>query len=253
MNTPSFRFIVFCFALIAGGCSSGKEAARNNLVPYDTLTVGSLNLATLARRIEKDDAAQLARIVRRENLHILAVQGVTRYPQVTTRIDLVDELTARIEMYSAFGESANFSGRQTGNAVFSIYPIRSQRNTQYEGLQSNAFESAFQATIDCGLRDVVVVSTHLPEALTDADQRVCAKMLVSLKADYENNAMVVAGNLPASPNPTADFVVARSKESNSLFWFSRDGSLRLLSKKTAKTPLGTMVIARLEIFRALQP
>lgn len=247
---PRFAFLVFVLAI---GCSPTKEPLKKSPEPYDTLTVGSLNVAKLSKRIEKSDITRLAQIIDNEELHILAVWGITRYPQVATRVDLVDELTARAGIYSAFGESATISGRQTGNAVLSVYPIRAQRTTHYEGLRSTTFESAFQVVIDCGLRDVAVVSTHLPENASQGDVTVCMNTLATIQAHYADHAMVIAGNLPASHNPAGEYLSARAEGKEIPFWYSNDGSLRLLSQKTLRTPLGTMTVARLAIFRPPVP
>lgn len=247
---PRFALLVFVLAI---GCSPTREAVKKSPEPYDTLTVGSLNVANLSRRIEKNDITRLARIIDDEGLHLLAIAGITRYPQVSTRVDLVDELTTRAGIYSAFGESATISGRQTGNAVFSVYPIRAQRTTHYEGLQSNTFESAFQAVIDCGLRDVAVISTRLPESASRPDISLCMETLASLHAQYKDYALIIAGNLPASPDPAGEFLTARAEGNITPLWYSNDGSLRLISQKSVKTPLGMMTVARLAIFRSPVP
>jgi hypothetical protein len=254
MNVLSPHFVVLLFILAIGGCSSSQDVGDKTPEPYDTLTVGSLNIANLGRRIETNDVARLARIVREENLHVLSIAGITRYPQLRTRVDIVDEIASRIDMYSGFGESATISGRQTGNAVLSVYPIRSQRTTEYRGLQTKSFESAFQAMVDCGLRDVMVVSTHLPEHPTNAEVAACVNTLASLRLEYSNYSMIIAGNLPTSSDRVKGFAVVRSTEGDvPVFWYSNDGSLRLVSQKRVKTPLGTMLVARFGIFRPLLP
>jgi endonuclease/exonuclease/phosphatase family metal-dependent hydrolase len=265
MNALFFR-IILCsfFSLFLLGCSSSKEVKKEEppspvkqpVVPEDTIHVASLNLAKLSRRIENDDIAQLAKILKRESIHILALEAVTRYPELTTRLDIVDELRAKTEMYSGFGETINLSGKQTGNAVLSVYPIRSTQSTLYEGLQSKSFASAFQAIVDCGVRDVVIVSTHLPEKASDADQMMCVNTLISLGSFYSNRPMIIAGNLPTSFNfrKVNDFKSVVSKESSeSLFWFLNDGSLKFVSQKTEKCSLGTLFIAQFGIFRLPQP
>jgi len=252
MKSPVLRFVLGLF-LLAASCSPSKEPTKKPPQPYDTLTVGSLTLAQHARRIEKADVSQIADIITREHLHILAVVGMTRYPLVATRVDLVEELARLSGMYAGFGESATISGRQTGNAIFSVYPIKAQRTTQYEGLHSTSFESAYQATIDCGLRDVVAISTHLPEHLIGADRDRCLNVLFSLREQYANTALIVAGNLPALSNDAGDFLSVGVKGSNLLLWYSNDGTLNPISQKTVKTSLGTMAITRFEIFRPLVP
>lgn len=256
--------LLLSFSLLLLGCPSTKEIKKEEppptvkkpIEPEDTITVASLNLANLSKKIEKEDIVQLAKILKRENIHILALEAVTRYPELTTRVDIVDELKAKTEMYSAFGETINLSGKQTGNAVFSVYPIRSSQSTLYEGLQSKSLESAFQAIIDCGVRDVVVISTHLPEKATDADQKTCVNTLTSLKSFYPNRPMIIAGNLPSSAayRKMNDFQIAPSKESpTSLLWFLNDGSLKVVSQNTEKSSLGTLLIVQFGIFRQPQP
>lgn len=252
--------VIFLFFI---GCASTKEVKKEEtpivkklIEPEDTITVASLNLASRSKKIEKDDIAQLAKMLKRENVHILTLEEVTRYPELTTRLDIVDELKKKTEMYAAFGETINLSGKQTGNAVFSVYPLRSSQSTPYEGLKSKSFASAFQAIVDCGVRDVLIISTHLPEKVTDDDQTKCVNTLVRLKTNYGNRPMIIAGNLPTSSIfiKISDFQTILSKESpESLFWFSNDGSLKLVSQKVEKSSLGTLFIVHLGIFRPPQP
>jgi len=153
----------------------------------------------------------------------------------------------------AFGECINLSGRQTGNAVFSGYPINTHWNTAYDGIASKGFESALQAVIDCGAREVVVVSTRLPEEASAEDMTTCVKTLSSFNNYYPNDPLIVAGNLPASDvfrSLTHFRSVQEPKGGESArLWYSDDGSLSLLSVRVQPSALNSIVIAEFGIFR----
>ena len=164
-------------ALLVIGCSSTKEVKKEELPPPPpptpvvkkatdpdiTFKIASIDLGKLARRLELKDIDGLAGELKKQRIDILTLQGVSRYPQVATRIDIIDSLSSRTDMRKIFGETIELSGRQTGNAILCSYPVRSNENTHYDGLHSDNFEAALQGVIDCGARDVIIVSTGLPD------------------------------------------------------------------------------------------
>jgi hypothetical protein len=260
---------LFISAIFLFDCSSTKEIGKNEPPvsthppvkkapsPDMTITVANIDLATVPRKIEKKDIEQLAKILREHKVDIFTVQGISRYPEIKTRLDVVDEITSSADMRSAFGENINLSGRQTGNAIFTTYPIRSQWNVRYEGIRSNNFESSLQAVIDCGVRDIVVVSTRLPDKSSVEDQTTCVTTLSSFKNYYIDDPIIVTGNLPSSNvlRALTKFNSAKNPkhEEGSRIWFSNDGSLILLNLNVDTTALKPVVIAEFGVFRKPRP
>jgi len=131
------RFLPLLSLFLALNCATVPEAER----PRSTTRVGSLDISSISGRLEKKRVDDLARLLIKERVEILAVQGITRYPGVRTRLDFADELALKADMQHAFGEVMNLSGRQTGNAVFSIYPILSSKNQPIEGPETSQREN----------------------------------------------------------------------------------------------------------------
>ena len=244
--------------LLLTGCSSPPPVRTERAVeppkPEMVITMASLNLGAHQKRLERSDVQKFLRVLKREQIDVLAVQGIARYPGVETRVDFVDELSSRGDMRSAFGEMMNNSGRQTGNAVFSSFPIRSHANTPFDGIRSVTYEASLQAVVDGGVRDLLVVSTQFPPKAPAADQARCIQSVTSLRPQEQKIPFIVAGNLPPSPDTTlllADIQKAfpDAKNQASRIWYSTDGLVQPQAAHVVETDLGTLTVARFGVFR----
>jgi hypothetical protein len=239
------------------GCPSTppKSEKKESLRPELSLQIASIDLAQFSKRIERKHITELAKALKREQIEVLAVQGIARYPGVSTRTDFVDELTKQTDWRNVFGEMVNASGRQTGNAIFSSYPILSHYNETFDKVKSANFDAAIQATVDAGVRSVVVVSTQLPAKATSEDQRRCLKLITALNPDRTNPLTIVAGNLPSSAtlrtdNAFTEVTPLESSGSNtSKIWYTTNSGLQLITTRTVETELGSLVIVQLGLFR----
>ncbi len=266
----SSALLGICLLSLLAGCPSPKQAQKGEQpaqpkppapkkapVPEMTVTVASIDLSHYGKRIEQGDIDRFAGFLRQYKPDIICVEGIARYPGVTTRADVVDGIGASASLRQAFGEMISVSGRQTGNAIFTLYPIRSTENTHYTGLASPNFETAFQATIDCGLRDVVVVSTQIPDRASLDDQATCANLLGTFTTFYVGHPVIIAGNLPKFEvlHTMEQYREARlpRPDQASRFWYSGDGSLSLIKLTAEPTNFGTLAVAQFGIFRQSQP
>ena len=254
-------------ACMLSGCPTTQEVRKETptsapsvkkpAVPEIAIRFASLDLSKHSKRIEKTDIQQLSEMLKRERIDVLALQGISRYPGVTSRTDIVDELSSDAEMRNVFGETINLSGRQNGNAIFSTYPIRSSENTHYDGIRWNNFESALQAVVDCGARDVVFVSTLLPEKASTEDLTTCVSRLSEFPVYYSNHPVIIAGNLPKSDivRTVAQFDATRAGKDDDAprVWFSNDGSLKATGQTVAHTQFGPLMIVEFGIFKKAQP
>ncbi len=229
-----------------------KETASK---PEIVLQVASLNLGDLNKRIERKHIIEFAKVLKREQVEVLAIQEVSRYPGVSTRVDFVNELAVQTDWHNVFGEMLNISGRQTGNAVFSAYPILSHRIQSFDNVMSANFEAALQATIDAGMRSLVVVSTKLPPRATMEEQMQCMSEVASLNPDTTNPLTIITGNLPSSETVCAATSFTKvlfsesAKSTTPSVWYSANKSFQLLTGHAVETELGTLVIAQLGLFR----
>ncbi|MBI4427899.1 MAG: endonuclease/exonuclease/phosphatase family protein [Ignavibacteriales bacterium] len=240
------------------GCAS-QPAQRGDAPPKPDITVqvASLNLASYNKRIERAELRKLTAVLKKEQVDVLAVQGITRYPGVETRVDFVDELAKLADVNSAFGEMVNNSGRQTGNAVFSSYPIRSKFNQSFEKVKSAKFEAALQAVIDGGTREVHVVSAQLPKTSLE-DQIACVAAVSSLTTSAKNEAVILAGNLPVSEKAVVrsgyeDAQRQSGKNTNTRIWYLQNDAVKLISTRSVETDFGSMLVAQFGLFRQQLP
>ncbi len=252
-------FSLFLIGAFLAGCSSQPAQKESKTgTPELTIQVASMNLASMNKRIEKRDIKKIVDILKREQIEILSVQAITRYPGVTTRVDFVDELAKQGDLNSAFGEMINNSGRQTVNAVFSTYPIRSKVNLPFEKIKSVKFEAAFQAMIDGGTRPVFVVSAQIPPEAPLADQKACISQISSLHLGEKNGAVIITGNLPTANGileggPYRAVTGTNSRDAATGMWMMSNEALRVSSIRTIETDFGPMIVAQFGLFRQMQP
>jgi hypothetical protein len=250
-------FVILLSVLVYWGCPSvslkdKKEIARK---PEIILRIASLNLGFFNKRIEQKYIVELAKVLNREQVEVLAVQGISRYPGVATRIDFVDELSAKTDWQNAFGEMMNVSGCQTGNAVFSSYPILSQHNQTFDHLKTASFEAGLQATIDAGIRSLVVVSVQLPAKATMEEKAQCMQLVAASNSDESNLTTVITGNLSSleAVHTINSFTEVPQSESairtTPSIWYSANVSFHLLASHIVETELGKLIIAQLGLFR----
>jgi endonuclease/exonuclease/phosphatase family metal-dependent hydrolase len=253
-----------CLALLLAGCSTPAPSVKTEPTPAAppapavapagpdiTLTIASINLGGVSRRIEKADIESLCRWVQREKADVLAVQGLTRYPGVAARVDVFEEIAARTGMRSVFGETITLSGRQSGNALYSTYPIHSHEVKPYAGISSTGFEAALVGLIDAGAREIAVVSTLLPEKATAADRDACQTSLTLLRQTYAGTPMIVNGNLPA-PSGAAGFRAAQPSGGAGRAWYTPAG-LEPEETRTVDTELGRLLVTRFGVYRKDRP
>jgi endonuclease/exonuclease/phosphatase family metal-dependent hydrolase len=209
------------------------------------LRVGSLDVSRFSGRVEQAQIDELASIVADRQIEVLAVQGITRYPTVKTRIDLVEGLAAAAGMKQVFGETINVSGRQSGNAVFSAYPVASSDSKGFEGVSGLNFEGALRVIVDAGTRPVVVVSTLLPDPLSAKDSKLCLDVIAGMTSERGKDPLLVLGNLPAPPAGEWSEVAAGG--TGGRLWYT-PGPVEAGAGSAAPCAFGTILIADIDIY-----
>ncbi len=247
-STKTSWWVLLSAGLSLMGCGTAPKAERTTEAPKPELTinVASLNLSGLNKRIERTDISGLWQTLKKEQVEVLAMQNVSRYPGVETRIDPIEELAKQADWRKAFGETADFSGRQVGNAVLAAYPIRSSSNQPFTGVRSALNDGSLQAIVDGGVRDLLVISAQLPPKATSADQARCVSIIRNGRGD-DRMPMIVMGNLPSAA--VGFSAVDGAGTSSTRVLYDGLGTLVPTSSSTVQTPLGTMVIVRFAIFR----
>jgi len=238
--------------------------AEPEALPQPTLTtsvkMACIDLSKYGKRIEKKDVERFAAILKREQIEILAVQGITRYPNLKTRVDFVSELASQADMRHAFGESTDIMGRQLGNAVFSVYPIRSNQKKEFD-VPSAFSEYALHVAIDAGARDVTVVSTGLPTNAPPEDLSRCIRTIADLRSAPEM-PFIVSGNLPglkqvrnaeAFTDIQSSLPEGSGKQLTSRLWYVQRDLFRLIQARILKTDFGVMTVADFGLYQQPRP
>jgi len=256
-------YLLLILALFLTGCPSPKPitkevpppSPKEVKVPVLEIVVhfASIDLSQYTQRIEKSDIQKFASQLKKDSIDILTIQSITRYPELKSRVDLVDELAGAADMRKAFGETINISGRQNGNGIFAVYPIRSSDNLQFDKLKSTGFEAALQTIIDCGSRDILIVSTQISDKATETDISNILTTLGHLTKTYPDHPIIISGNL--SPNEAGNKMTAYENVTTGKIvetptvWFSKNESVRMLEHKTVSTVFGKMVLVNFGIYR----
>ncbi len=252
MNHTFRTILLFVIAaLTMWSCSTTPPKSESEVQPEITLRIASLDLTRIHKRIDKKDILALARIVKKEGIEVLAVQNIARYPGVKSRVDFVNEFSARSEMSNVFGEMINNSGRQTGNAIFSAYPITNNRNQSFEKIKSADFEAAIGAIIDAGIQSLTIVCTQFPNKASKDDQERCLQLILDMNPDIDKQPMIIAGNLP-SVLMESSIEQAKIPQMNAIagaLWVRSTRTTRILGSNAVETELGSITVARFGLFR----
>jgi endonuclease/exonuclease/phosphatase family metal-dependent hydrolase len=258
MKTRNIRvFLLTVVILYLCSCTTPPKAEKGATPkkPEITIQIASINLANLNKRIGRNNIIELVKILKNEQVDIFAVQGISRYPGIAARVDFVNELSAKTDWRNVFGEMLNISGRQTGNAIFSVYPILSHQNISWNRVISASFDAALLATIDAGVRPLMIVSTQLPPKASAHGQARCLKMIASMNPDTTDQLTIVAGNMPTDEiiRTTNSFAEVPSlefaKRATPRIWYSANKSIQLFASRSVETELGTLVIAQFGLLR----
>jgi endonuclease/exonuclease/phosphatase family metal-dependent hydrolase len=247
-------------AIFISGCGTSQPAAPSTPpppapaepapaakpAPAMKLRVASLDVSRFNGRIEQAQIDELASIIADRKIEVLAVQGITRYPSVKTRIDLVDGLASAAGMKQVFGETINLSGRQSGNAVFSAYPVASSDSKGFEGVSGLNFEGALRVIVDAGTRPVIVVSTLLPDPLSAKDSKLCLDAISAMTTERGADPLLVLGNLPAPPADGTWREVSAGERGGRL-WFT-PGPIEAGAGSNAPCAFGKILITDIDIY-----
>lgn len=259
------QFLIYLFiTILIFGCQPPKPIVKEEpptpppaikeIIPDMIIKFATIDISKFGKRIELSDIQKFARQLKNDSIDILTMQGITRYPDIKTRVDIVEDLAKETEMRKSFGETINLGGRQSGNSVFSVYPIRSSDNLQFEKIKSTGFEAAMQTIIDCGAQNIVVVSTHITEKASKDDLESIISSLKQLPETFQSYPIIISGNLNSDKLLDKFSAVDNGLINGSTgVWFSTNGTLKIIDQQDKLSIFGKMTTAVLAIFTKPQP
>ncbi len=196
-TTANFAIaIVVVLALAVNSCAPTKETTvappvAEKKARTSTFKILSVNVRHTMK--EKSDVRRLARLIKSTGAEIVAVQQIERPEEGKTDFDAVQELAKQTEMYNFFGKARYFEGFDSGNALFSMYPVKQTIVQPLPVEEGKVRRSLAFGMIDVGLKEVGVSSTELDDE--SSSQRIReAEEIFSIAQSYTDVPFIVCGN-----------------------------------------------------------
>lgn len=144
----------------------------------------------------KLDMEALARVIEDSGADVVALQEISRGWVISGRVDMLEWLSQRLNMYSAFGATA---GEYWGNAILSKYPILDTHNISLESEGLPIKRGYLNAVLDLGGRYLYLAATHLHHVPEEGDVRL---IQAGELADFWDNApaTIILGDFNAEPD-----------------------------------------------------
>jgi endonuclease/exonuclease/phosphatase family metal-dependent hydrolase len=188
--------VVAALAFVLNSCAPTKETAvappageKKSLTA--TFKILSVNVRHTLKA--KSDIRRLAKLIKSTGADIVAVQQIEKPEEGKTDFDAVQELAKQTEMYDYFGKARYFDGFDSGNALFSTYPVKQTVVQQLPVAEGRVRRSLAFGVIDVGLKEVGVSSTELDEE-SSSDRVKEAGEIISIAQSYDNIPFIVCGN-----------------------------------------------------------
>ena len=194
-NYTAAAFACVCLAVTLNSCSSSKEAVPpptgEKKAITSTVKILSLNLRHTLK--EHADVRKLSKQIKSSGAEIVAVQQIEQPAEGKSGFDAVKDLAKQTEMYQFFGKARYLDGFDSGNALFSMYPVRQTAVSSLPVGKGKVRRSLAFGIVDVGIKSVGVGSTELDDQ--SSSERVSqAQEIHSIALTYTDVPLVVCGN-----------------------------------------------------------
>ncbi|MGE5314105.1 MAG: endonuclease/exonuclease/phosphatase family protein [Acidobacteriota bacterium] len=205
--------VLVCMFIVAS-CTAPKEAAPpapvssqtapiaapENKPLRDSLTVLSINTLHAL----KDDASvkRFASWIKTLGPDVVAVQQIERPQEGKKDFDAVRALALALDMRPFFGMARYYKGFDSGNAVFSIYPIRQSTVESLPTAKGRVRRSLAYAVVDAGLQSIGFASTELDDQ-SASERAAQVRRLAGLAPEFSDFPFVVCGDFYEKPSGAA--------------------------------------------------
>ncbi len=191
--------IIACIAAAAMGillpsCSTTKEVSTKPAAAPKALTTTFriMSFNTIHALKNKRDVARFAQWIKTIAPDVLALQEIDVPAEGKSGFDVPAELAKQAEMHQFFGMARYWNGFNSGNALFSIYPIVSQRVESLPVGKGKVRRSLAYGVVDLGLRSVAFASTELDDQ-SAAEREWQVKAIFHLAQRDSEFPLVVCG------------------------------------------------------------
>jgi len=188
-------YIVFVVLILSSldGCRPTKEAVKEEapaLVPLFSVKILSLNLNRGKDIGSLSSLRKLADMIKENEIDIVALQDIS-IPITAARPNYVKELARLTDMQLALGTNRLPQMGEHGNAILSRLPIVKTDNVMLPALKKNNDHGVLYAAIDLGTMKVILLNTHLDQAIGDRDEVRIAEAFKKLQQQFHDYRLFI--------------------------------------------------------------
>jgi endonuclease/exonuclease/phosphatase family metal-dependent hydrolase len=204
----SFTVIIFS-ALLWASCAGQKESTQEDALLLNekkpqTSTFTLLSINTVHALQNDGDIKKLARWIKSTGASVIAVQEIERATESKPGFDAVTALAKSLDMRFQFGKARYYKGWDSGNALFSPYPIQQSSVYSLPVGKGKVRRSLTYGVIDLGLKQLGFGSTELDdESLSERLKQVSE--IYTISQETSSFPMIVTGDFgEAADGKTAE-------------------------------------------------
>lgn len=170
MQKIFLHFTAILISIFLISCSSSKDTTEqpNGELFKKTTPVGTVKLLSISTNHllqDKADVKKFAEWVKTTGAEVISIQQIERPTETKPGFDAVQELAKRLDMRMYFGKARYFQGWDSGNALFSIYPIQQANTFALPTGKGRIRRALSYGVIDAGVRAIAFGSTELDEEI----------------------------------------------------------------------------------------
>ncbi len=196
MKQSIILFACACAAsLIMLSCSGPKETADANIVKEAkplTSTFKILSINTAHQIQDANDVKKFAQWAKATGADVITVQQIERATEAKPGFDAVSEVAKKLDMRFQFGKARYFKGWDSGNALFSLYPIQQSSVFSLPVGKGKVRRSFAYGVVDLGLKQIGFGSTELDEE-SESERLKQASEIFSISESMKEYPVVIGG------------------------------------------------------------
>ncbi|MCD6340155.1 MAG: endonuclease/exonuclease/phosphatase family protein [Verrucomicrobia bacterium] len=202
IGAPRRMFLAGVFGLLGlllGGCAAPSSPPA----PPPRLRVATFNIHHGEGLDGKVDLERIARLIRRFEPDLVALEEVDRGVARTARRDMPAELARLTGMRCLFANNFSYQGGEYGNAILVRLPVVSWTNHLYRMLRKGEQRGLLQAAVRFRGRTAVFMATHLDYRRDEMERLMQAAEIREIADGVRADCVIVAGDFNALPGSGA--------------------------------------------------
>ncbi len=185
-------FLIFFASCGPKETSKIKTPSKAELKPVSTVKILSLNLNGCRNISSISGLKKLSAFIKNQDVDIVALEDIS-LPITTVRPNYVKELSKLIEFQLVVGTNRLPQLGEHGNAILSRLPILKSENVMLPPLKRNNDHGILFAAIDLGATKIIILSTHLDQAIGEEDEVRIADAFTNLEEEFKDFKMFICG------------------------------------------------------------